>query len=303
MVFISERKEEPTVVDENGSFIPISKLLGEMDLSHIERVLLEYLNYAQRRKWEYPPIVLFKLLMVKTFRQLSYRRLVSTLTRDDCEFLGINEIEPGIFSIPSASTIHDFAYNRLGPDGLKAIIYSNGVQICHSIRNGTGMIDSSPVEASRYDKYARFNSHYGCKMYKMHIFHLNDIPLFHLFSEGNDHDTPYAIPLAEKVQYMLPCLKKIQLNAGYDSFLIHAAYWKMFKVQPLIEQRDNKKIQFEGTEERIDHWVNKLWKKRGNIKDSIDKKLEFLYDNNRGKQVRMYIRNLNLLNPIFQEQL
>ena len=63
MVFISERKEEPTVVDENGSFIPISKLLGEMDLSHIERVLLEYLNYAQRRKWEYPPIVLFKLLM------------------------------------------------------------------------------------------------------------------------------------------------------------------------------------------------------------------------------------------------
>ena len=69
-------------------------------------------------------------------------------------------------------------------------------------------------------------------MYKMHIFHLNDIPLFHIFSEGNEHGAPYAIPLAENVQYMLPNLKIIQLDAGYDSFLIHASLWKLFNVQP-----------------------------------------------------------------------
>lgn len=44
-------------------------------------------------------------------------------------------------------------------------------------------------------------------MYKMHIFHLNEIPLFHLFSKGNEHDAPYAIPLAENVQNMLPKFK------------------------------------------------------------------------------------------------
>jgi hypothetical protein len=59
-------------------------------------------------------------------------------------------------------------------------MFSNGIQICRSISNGTGMIDTTPVEAPRYDKYVKFNSHYGCKMYKMHIFHLNKIPLFHL---------------------------------------------------------------------------------------------------------------------------
>ena len=58
--------------------------------------------------------------------------------------MGISEIEPGVFSFPSASTVHDFAYNRLSPDGLKGIMYSNGVQICQSVRNGTGMIDSFP---------------------------------------------------------------------------------------------------------------------------------------------------------------
>lgn len=123
-----------------------------MNLSHIEGFLHEYLIYAQRCELEHPPIILFKLLIINTFRQLSYRRLVSSLTIDDCKFLEINEIEPEIFSIPSTSTIHDFAYNCLSPDGLKAIMYSNGVQICQSICNRTGMIDSSPVEASRYDK-------------------------------------------------------------------------------------------------------------------------------------------------------
>lgn len=72
-------------------------------------------------------------------------------------------------------------------------------------------------------------------MYKMHIFHLNNIPSIHLFSKGHEHDAPYTIPLAENVLNMLPKLKKIQLDAGYDSFNIHVTLWKMFKVQPLIE--------------------------------------------------------------------
>ena len=53
-------------------------------------------------------------------------------------------------------------------------------------------------EAARYDNYAQYNPHYRCKMYKMHIFHLNEFPLFEIFSQGNDHDAPFAIPLAGK---------------------------------------------------------------------------------------------------------
>lgn len=124
MVFVSETKKEPEFIDGIELFTSISELLGEMDSSHFEGILLEHLNYAQRRKWEYPPILLFKLLIVKTFRKLSYRRFISSLTIEDCEFLGMREKEPGIFSIPSASTLHDFAYTRLGPDGLKKIMHS-----------------------------------------------------------------------------------------------------------------------------------------------------------------------------------
>lgn len=135
MVFVSETKEKLVIIDEIGIFMPISELLGEMDSSHIECFLHEHLNYAQQRKWEYPPILLFKFLIVKTFRKLLYRRIINSLTIEDCEFLGMSEKEPGIFSIPSASTLHDFAFTRLGPNGLKKIMFSNGIQICWSISN------------------------------------------------------------------------------------------------------------------------------------------------------------------------
>ena len=129
----------------------------------------------------YPPLVLFKLLIMKLFRKLSYRRLVNSLTKEDCLYLGLKEVEPGGFLIPTASTVHDFAYNRLGIDGLKQIMLLNATIACKSIRHANGMIDSTHIKTSRYDKYARFNPHYECRMYKMHIFHLEEFPLYGVF--------------------------------------------------------------------------------------------------------------------------
>lgn len=300
MVIVLKTRRETGNLRESVLLTPISELLAEMDLTRIETLLHEHLNYAESRKWEYPPILLFKLLIIKVYRKVSYRRLIYSLTPEDCAGLGIQESEPGIFLIPSASTVHDFAYNRLGLDGLNKIMKLNGSIVCQSIRNGNGMIDSSPVEAARYDKYAKFNPYYGCKMYKMHIFHLNEIPLFEIFSEGNEHDAPYAIPLVEKIIPMVPDLKCLQLDAGYDSFMIHATLWKIFRIYPLIDQSSNAVINYEGTEKRINHWVNKLWKKGGNPHDLINRKLDFLFDNGRAEQVGMYIRNQNILNPNFK---
>ena len=75
----------------------------------------------------------------------------------------------------------------------------NGTIACQTIQNGHGMDNSTPSEALRYDKYAEYNHHYWCKMHKFHIFLLNEFPLHGIFSEGNDHDAPYAMPLVEIV--------------------------------------------------------------------------------------------------------
>ena len=54
------------------------------------------------------------------------------------------------------------------------------------------------------------------------------------------------------------CGSTIQLDGGYDSFAIHAGYWGIFRIHPLIDPSDNAVINEEGTRARIDHWVN--WK-------------------------------------------
>ena len=164
------------------------------------------------------------------------------------------------------------------------------------------MVDSTPIEASRYDKYAKYNPHYSCKMNKMHIFHLNEFPLYEIFTDGNVHDAPYAIPLGEKIIQMKPNMVTIQLDGGYDSFTIYAGYWKIFQIQPLIDPSSNAIINDEGTIERIDHWINKKWIIGGNIRDSIENKLLFLMENGRERQVGMYLRNKNLLNPNFKNE-
>ena len=302
MAFVSETNPDSCEQIISNNFVSITELLAQMDFLIIEAELHEHLDYAHRRKWIYPPILLFKLLIVLAFRKESYRRLVKSLTIEDCLALEIQEEEPGKFVIPSASNVHDFAYNRLRLDGFMRIMQLIGTIACQNIQNGHGMVDSTPIEASRYDKYAKFNPHYMCKMFKMHIFHLDEFPLYEIFSEGNDHDAPYAIPLGEKVVQMDPSMTTIQLDGGYDSFAIHAGYWRIFKIQPLIDPSDNAIINEDGTTDRIDHWINKMWKKGGNVHDSIENKLQFLFDNGREKQVGMYLRNQNILNPNFKSE-
>jgi len=302
MVFIFEKESDQLEKQKGNEMAPITEILKDLNISEIESTLLNHLNYAHSRKWIYPPILLFKLLIVYAFRKCSYRRLINTLTVEDCRALDIQETEHGKFLIPTASNLHDFAYNRIGLEGFKKIMETNGSIACQHIRKGTGMVDSTPIEASRYDKFAEYNPHYECKMYKMHIFHLDQFPLYEIFSEGNDHDAPYAIPLAMSVIQMKPDFKDIKLDGGYDSFDIYADYWNLFRVKPLIDPCANAVINNEGTIERINHWVNKMWKKGGKITDTIENKLKFLYINGRKRQIGMYLRNQNLLNPNFKSE-
>ena len=302
MVFVSDGIKDSIEPSILNFLVPITELLAEMNFSRIERELHEHLNYAHGRKWVYPPILLYKLLLVLAFRKQSYRRLVKSLSTEDCLALGIQKNENGQFLIPSPSNIHNFAYNRLGLEAFYKIMNVNGTLACQIIQNGHGMVDSTPIEASRYDKYAKYNPHYSCKMNKMHIFHLNEFPLYEIFTDGNVHDAPYAIPLGEKIIQMKPNMVTIQLDGGYDSFTIYAGYWKIFQIQPLIDPSSNAIINDEGTIERIDHWINKKWIIGGNIRDSIENKLLFLMENGRERQVGMYLRNKNLLNPNFKNE-
>jgi hypothetical protein len=58
-------------------------------------------------------------------------------------------------------------------------------------------------------------------------------------------------------------------------------------------------INKEGEIERIDHWLNKMWKQGGDIHAKIEDKLKFLYKQGRHEQIGMYLRNQNIRDNLF----
>jgi hypothetical protein len=51
-----------------------------------------------------------------------------------------------------------------------------GEKIIKRIDSKDAKLDSTPLEASRYDFYSDFNPHYGCKMDKAHITMIGTFP-------------------------------------------------------------------------------------------------------------------------------
>jgi hypothetical protein len=72
--------------------------------------------------------------------------------------------------------------------------------------------------------------------------------------------------------------------------------WYHLSVHSYIDLIFGSVLHEEANMDRIDHWVNKLWKDGGSIHMEFDEKLRFLYEHGREEQVEMYLRDVNLCN-------
>ena len=169
-------------------------------------------------------------------------------------------------------------------------------------------IDSTPLEASRYDKHADYNPH-ECKMDKAHITMVGTYPVFMTHTGGIAGDSPELINHIEALKKMNADLEIYSADGGYDSFLNHSDIWYHLNAKPIISYASNAVINQEGEEERINHWVNKKWKIGGDVHAPMENKLKFLYEIGRKEheirrkeQVRMYLRNQNIRDKAFDDQ-
>lgn len=299
MVLSIEETKGLTLGEILPNRIPISEYLQHIDLYLLVQHLEDNCYEGGGRHFRHDPLIMLKLVVVKLFRKFSYRDTVLALTDEDCRYLALPWTGNG-YVIPARSTLHHFVKYRLKEEGFERLMEIVGTMICRESGVGVGIIDSTPLEASRYDNYAEFNPHYNCKMDKAHIFHIDDIPVFCCYSGGTESDSKYAFSMIKGVEQMDPKISGVFADGGYDSFQTHADIHQVLRVRPYIDFRDNAVINEEGEEERIDHWVNKLWKKGGLVHATLSQKLEFLYKNGRQEQVGMYLRNQNLRDPTFR---
>jgi hypothetical protein len=277
----------------------ISEFLSSSYLHTIAQTIEREYYPTGSTRFRYPVHLLLKLLIIKCFRKQSYARTIHLLTDEDCFHLGAELGQDG-YIIPNSATLHYFVKYRLGVKGIKRLMHLVGEAILLWAQNEmVGIIDSTPIEASRYDKYAPFHPHYSVKMDKAHIFHLGPYPLAMVYSYGTDADPSHLLPLLKRVKTLNPQLTNVLLDAGYDSFEAHAQVWYHLNARPCIDIREGAVLQNEGNVERIRHWVNKLWRAGGDIHAPLAQQLRFLFQNGRVEQVGMHFRNKNLLDPEF----
>lgn len=230
---------------------------------------------------------MIRLATAYYFYDCGYDKLLKSLSEIDVKLLKLERV-------PSISTLHDFVHLRLNKQGFEDVMIGVAKLLNKHVKKRHSSMDSTPNEAGRYDKYAEYNSHYECKMYKSHIVMVDTVPLIMMFSDGAAHDSPYLKPLAETLKDADITFDLMNLDAGYDSFENNALVKYIIGADPYIGLKENAVVKKDGTIERINHWCNKLWK-QGSTKDkTIEAKLQFLFDCDRIKQVGAYYRNNNI---------
>jgi len=240
---------------------------------HVER------TYYTNKHWHFKYNISsqIKLFIVKCFRNISYDKTVSSLTEEEAIFLSFCD-ENGQIKLPSGGTLHHFVKYRLGEKGINDIMMLIGQKILELSSEKEAKIDSTPLEASRYDKYADYNPHYKCKMDKAHITMVGTCPIFMTHTNGLAGDSPELIKHIEALKKMNADIESYSADGGYDSFINYSDIWYHLNAKPIISSASNSLINPEGEEKRIDHWVNKKWKIGGDVNAPMEDKLKFLYE-------------------------
>ena len=162
-------------------------------------------------------------------------------------------------------------------------------------------LDSTPLQASRYNTDAVLNPHYSIRMDKAHILMADGYPLYQIHSGGGAHDGPFAAPLIDRLPGAGPAPGKMEFytDGGYDSFRTYAKVYLATGSVMRCNYGLNALHHGMG-ENAIRKKYTGMWKKEGydpHRKDDLDFMLRFLCRHGQERLVGMHLRDRSMLLP------
>ena len=278
------------IIENGGS---IYQFLSFLDFDDI---ILEIEGSYQRTP-QYNVRGILMLAIAYHFENIGYENTIRKVSDLDKDILNFKHNK-----MPSSSKLCDFVTKQITKKQLKELMFKIGFKL-YQIQSILVLLkiahfDSAPNESSRYDKYAKYNSHYKCKMYKSHILMFGTIPLYMKFTNGTTNDKKIMNDFFNEIKHLGFKFHEMNLDAGYDSYEINAKIWKTFGAKPNIAIRENAVINKKGTIQTINNKINKAWKEGMNINKSIEEKLEYLFNKNEIEMVGSFFRNKTIKNGL-----
>jgi hypothetical protein len=176
MVIFADEVESTALLDLFPNQMPITQYLNYISWQPLLDYLEQNCYCREGNHFRYDPLLMLKLVVVKCFRHLSFRDTIASLSDEDCLNLGLPKVG-GEYILPAHSTLQHFVKYRLKAEGFEYLMQIPSRTFCRDSGETKGIMDSTPLEASRYNRDTPYNPHYQCRMDKAHIFHLGEFPL------------------------------------------------------------------------------------------------------------------------------
>lgn len=255
----------------------------------------EYRNRPKRGGRVFGFVSLLLLYMLMECRKSTYRGVVRNLSDHDCVCLGLVDGD-GRPRRPSSATLNAFVNKSLA-----TLAEAIGDEFARAVLNTMGVssltMDSTPLQASRYNADAALNPHYGIRMDKAHILMADGYPLYCIHSGGGANDNPFASPLLDR----LPPVRGLSFHAdgAYDAFLTYATVYRT--TGAVMRCKHGNGASIHGVDEdAIRGRYGRMWRQEGydpHRKDDLDFMLRFLCQHGEGLLVGKHLRDRSMLLP------
>ncbi len=272
-----------SIIKNGGSIYEFLSFLN------IDNIIMN-IEKQYKRKPQYHVKGMIMLSIAYHYYDIGYKKTLKKLSTFDKDILNFKDRK-----VPSSSKLCDFVTKQISENILEEIMLEIALMLYKIIDAKVWIkianFDSTPIEASRYDKYAVYNPHYKCKMYKGHIMMFGTIPLFMKFTHGVTNDKEPMDEILSKINPLNFTFHEFNLDAGYDKYELFAQIWHGFGARPNIAIREDAISNNIGNIEQIDNSISKYWREGVNKSTSFYKKLSFLFSKDKLKQVGAYFRN------------
>lgn len=270
----------------------LSMLRVELESSKVIKEI-EYKRRPKRGGAMYSFTSLLLLTMWKEVKGQTYKGILNDLDNHDLICLDLKRR-------PSVGTLCHFV-TRVLPKYCEEIGDELTEAVLKSIDTRVYTIDSTPLEAGRYNFQAKYNPHYEIRMDKSHILMASGFPMMQIHTDGLAGDSPMARPLLYRLSKLSIDRREddvILTDGAYDCFETYADAWMATGCVMVCNHPVDSVYHSDIDDARMLKEYNSLRGAKGfdpERKHDMDFVLRFLCSNGRRRLVGIYLRNVSML--------
>ena len=194
----------------------------------------EFLRSCYKRDPRYPPIAVFKLLLLFFMSTFHHLTAFYEWACEDTDFLRAVGFNLNYYGMPSYKTIWHFMMVRIGVEKIHELFYvtlkvvKNKVESSLDVCVGrSAIMDATPIEATSRDKEASYNGHYKMRCYLWSRLLCADtgLPLGFEVTTGSVHEGHIGLAIVYRAILNGITIDDLWIDNKYAFSEAIASYW------------------------------------------------------------------------------